>query len=77
MPLNKSDDHVNTDLGDIYEVCDEYIKSIDALLKIRKGDSKRIVAALKDIKTNLYIHLDYHCKILKKPFDRLIDKLDK
>jgi hypothetical protein len=78
--LNKAsiciEDDAITDLRDIYEICSIYIKLMDELV-LDTTSVEDIVEIFKHINNDLYIHLSYHCKNLKKPLQKVLDSLDK
>jgi hypothetical protein len=75
IPLSEHGNTLPTDLGDIRQVCCEYINAFDVLLSQR--DRQIIVATLRTVRNDLYIHLTYHLKELKRPLNTLISDLEK
>ena len=74
IPLSGDASTLPTDLGDIRQVCCQYINAFDGLLS---NDRQFIVEILRTIRNDLYIHLGYHLKELKNPLNTLIDDLEK
>lgn len=65
---------IPTDLGDIYEICCIYQRSIDLLVS-SVNEVEDVIEILKSLRDDLYIHLTYHQKSLKKPLTKLLDSL--
>ena len=77
IPLSKKTKEISTDLGDIHEVCNQYTQAIELLLSDETlNDNKLVIELLKNIRSDLYIHLAHHLKELKKPLDALIEDLE-
>ena len=76
----RNSDRIPTDFCDIYEICCNYKAILDDLAKSEAGTKaqgrKRLLDALNLLQSELYIHLDYHFKGLKKPLERLIAELE-
>lgn len=70
--INIKDEAV-TDIRDIYEVCSIYLNLIDKLVLDETTESE-LVDIIHNINNDLYIHLSYHCKNLKKPLQKVLDK---
>jgi hypothetical protein len=67
-----------TDLGDIREVCCQYITAFDRLLSDEAASEWQVLTeVLRTIRNDLYIHLGYHLRQLKRPLNILIDELEK
>lgn len=66
-------DEAVTDIRDIYEVCSIYLNLIDKLV-LDETSENEIADIFHNINNDLYIHLPYHCKNLKKPLQKLLDK---
>ncbi len=76
--LTTETDAIPTDLGDIQELCNKYLYSIEILLSHKiEGDKKLTLEIFNNIYNDLYIHLDYHLKSLKKPLDMKIKAIRK
>jgi flagellar biosynthesis chaperone FliJ len=76
ITLSKEMDGIPTDLGDIHEVCRQYLHAIDMLISYKEKNEKKVLTDIfKQIRNDLYIHLKYHLKELEKPLNILIDEL--
>jgi len=76
IPLSGKTDTLPTDLGDIREVCCQYLNAFDRFFSMEVQKDKRLMVELfESIRNDLYIHLDYHLKELRKPLELLIKKL--
>ena len=62
-----------TDFRDIYEICSVYIRLIDSLVQ-ETTSMDDIVEILNNVEKDLYTHLPYHCKALKRPLKGFLDK---
>ena len=65
------------DLADIHEICNSYLNSIEKILSIDKSDKEELANAFYEIDTELFEHLPYHTKSLKKLLPKVIDQLEK
>ena len=65
-------DEAITDLRDIYEICSIYVKLVDNLI-LESTSNEDAAEILNNINNDLYIHLPYHCKSLKKPLQKSLD----
>jgi len=65
-------DEAITDLRDIYEICSIYVKLVDNLI-LESTSNEDAAEILSNINNDLYIHLPYHCKSLKKPLQKSLD----
>ena len=72
--LNEKSEGLPTDLGDIKEICNNVIHTINTIESAQ--DKKELSKMLSIIWSNLYIHLPFHLKELKKPLVKLQDKLE-
>lgn len=77
VELTDEHDALPTDLGDIFTIALIYTRIIQKLLAIKRGKrhKKEIRSLLRLLENELYIHLPYHLKSLKKPLRHLIDDL--
>ena len=62
-----------TDLGDIHEICEKYLALIKLLLAETTG-REHLHHIIKNIYNEIYIHLDYHVKGMKKPLRLFLDQ---
>jgi hypothetical protein len=77
IQLDKKSNRIPTDLGDILEALRQIQLSVNRLVSTRRKPTARLVHLfLTQIRNDLYIHLDYHYKGLRKPLDLLIDQLE-
>ena len=70
------EDGAITDLRDIYEICSIYVKLVDNLV-LETTSIDDVAEILKNVNNDLYIHLSYHCKNLRKPLKKSLDSLVK
>lgn len=77
IPFSKKTEGLPTDLGDIQEICKNYLNSIEMLFTVNsQKDKKMLTEIFEGIRNDLYIHLYYHLKELKKPLNLLIKELE-
>lgn len=77
IPLNKKTERVPSDLQDIAWFCIVYLSKLDVLLSEQaREDRELFVEILNELWGDIYIHLEYHQKGLKKPLIDLIDQLE-
>ena len=77
IPISSRTGGLPTDLGDIREVCNQYLNTIDMLFRSKvKNDKKYLIQILQNIYNDLYIHLSYHLKEMRNPLNLLIKTLE-
>ncbi|MFK5950275.1 MAG: hypothetical protein QM500_16065 [Methylococcales bacterium] len=68
------DSQLFIDLADIHEICRSYQNAIDRILL--SDDREMIAEILNDIDNELFVHLPYHFKSLKKLLPDVIDEIE-
>lgn len=77
IKLTDKSDALPTDLLDITGICGGYLHSIEMLYSSEVDNDKRLlIKVFKDIRGELYIHLAYHIKSLKKALNIIIKDLE-
>ncbi len=72
--LNKS--QLFIDLADIHEISRSYLELIDKILSVNDSDKEAIEDILYAINTELFEHLPYHSKSLKKLLPQVIKEFN-
>ena len=77
VDLSGAKDSLPTDLGDIGEICQILLRSLEVLSsKAGMNNQEQLAQVLSDVHNSLYIHLDYHLKSLKRPLMKVMDELE-
>jgi hypothetical protein len=78
VALGKSTDRVPTDLADIHEACRLYI----VLMRMLRSSSNRpdrsaVATIFQAMFEDLYLHLPYHLRGMRKPLELVIGELER
>jgi hypothetical protein len=68
-------ERVSHDLGDIHGVCLLLSSRLQRIMAQRSLNVDRTQRMLTEIERELYIHLPYHLRLLRRPLERLIEDL--
>lgn len=75
-PFSRVNDRIFVDLADIEEICRVYPKFLRRLLRADRN-RKVFFPILNAIHLELYFHLEYHLKGMKKPLELLLKDTDR
>jgi len=64
------------DLADIHEICRAYLVAIDMITSFETEDLEKLKDILYEIDCQLFEHLPYHLKSLKKLLPKVIKSLE-
>ena len=76
VELTKRNDRIATDLGDLLEAFRHITLSVQELSKGNRRGPRTVHALLTAIWRDLYIHVAYHYRGMKKPLEALIEHLE-
>ncbi len=71
-----NDSQLWIDLADIHEICRVYLTIIERILSVDEADKKTLEDLLYEIDIELFEHLPYHSKSLKKLLPKVIKEVD-
>lgn len=77
LPPSLRQSQLFVDLVDIHGVCRVYLKAIDKLLSKKRSNLESMENILYEIDNELFEHLPYHLKSLKKLLPQTIHALQK
>lgn len=76
LPKDLQKSQVYVDLADIHEISRAYLEAIDRILSAELIDPAMLEDILHEIDCQLFEHLPYHLKSLKKLLPKVVESLE-
>lgn len=77
LPVAIGESRLFVDLADIYEICRAYLTAIDIITSSEIRDLEKLKDVFYEIDCQLFEHLPYHLKSLKKLLPKVIESLER
>lgn len=76
LPESIGESQFFVDLADIHEICRAYLVAVDMIASSETQDLEKLKDIFYEIDCQLFEHLPYHLKSLKKLLPKVIKSLD-
>ncbi|MDD1607984.1 MAG: hypothetical protein LUO95_10845 [Methylococcaceae bacterium] len=76
LPVAIGESQFFVDLADIREICHAYLTAVDRITSSEVEDLEKLKDIFYEIDCQLFVHLPYHLKSLKKLLPKVIEALE-